>query len=196
MVDRSSRPRRSPRRTAGRSSAGSCTCAAAAAGARPDRPAGWACTPSTVHRVLRRGRHAPAGPRRPGHPAASCAGSRCAATSTPSPGRPGPRRHQEARPHPRRRRLARPRPAAGGRNSRSHHAARSRPVIGYGFIHTAVDDHSRLAYTEILADEQAATAAAFWVRAHALFAATASPSSASSPTTAPATGPSIWRRRC
>jgi transposase InsO family protein len=34
----------------------------------------------------------------------------------------------------------------------------------------AVDDHSRLAYTEVLADEKGATAAAFWLRAAKLFA--------------------------
>jgi transposase InsO family protein len=41
----------------------------------------------------------------------------------------------------------------------------------YGYVHTAIDDHSRLAYSEILPDEQAPTAAAFWARAHAFFAA-------------------------
>jgi transposase InsO family protein len=41
---------------------------------------------------------------------------------------------------------------------------------GYAFIHTAIDDHSRLAYSEILPDEQGPTAAAFWARAHAWFA--------------------------
>jgi transposase InsO family protein len=46
-----------------------------------------------------------------------------------------------------------------------------KPVIGYAYLHTAIDDHSRLAYTEILADERQATAAAFWRRAHAWFAA-------------------------
>jgi transposase InsO family protein len=45
------------------------------------------------------------------------------------------------------------------------------PGIGYSYIHSAVDDHSRLAYSEVLADEQGATAAAFWLRAHAFFAA-------------------------
>jgi transposase InsO family protein len=42
---------------------------------------------------------------------------------------------------------------------------------GYHFLHTALDDHSRLAYTEVLPDEQAATAAAFWRRAVIWFAA-------------------------
>jgi len=41
---------------------------------------------------------------------------------------------------------------------------------GYGFIHSAVDDHSRLAYSEILTDERKETAVAFWARAQAWFA--------------------------
>ncbi len=43
--------------------------------------------------------------------------------------------------------------------------------MGYAYLHTAIDDHSRVAYTEVLADEQGATAAAFWRRAEAWFAA-------------------------
>jgi transposase InsO family protein len=42
---------------------------------------------------------------------------------------------------------------------------------GYHYLHNAVDDHSRLAYTEILADEAKETAAAFWQRANAWFQA-------------------------
>ena len=42
---------------------------------------------------------------------------------------------------------------------------------GIAFIHTALDDHSRLAYSEILTDEKAATCAGFLRRAHAWFAA-------------------------
>ena len=41
---------------------------------------------------------------------------------------------------------------------------------GYAYLHHAVDDHSRLAYSEILGDERGATAAAFWARARAFFA--------------------------
>ncbi len=41
---------------------------------------------------------------------------------------------------------------------------------GYAFLHHAVDDHSRLAYSEILDDERKETASAFWVRANAFFA--------------------------
>jgi len=42
---------------------------------------------------------------------------------------------------------------------------------GYAFLHHAVDDHSRLAYSEILGDEKKETASAFWVRARGFFTA-------------------------
>jgi transposase InsO family protein len=60
--------------------------------------------------------------------------------------------------------------AAGGRNKHKHNPG-SHPVIGYHFLHTAIDDHSRLAYSEILPDEQGTTAAAFWARAAAWLSA-------------------------
>src|SRR4029453_8903051 len=41
---------------------------------------------------------------------------------------------------------------------------------GYRYIHTALDDRTRLVYSEILNDERALTAAAFWARAAAWFA--------------------------
>lgn len=41
---------------------------------------------------------------------------------------------------------------------------------GFRFLHHAVDDYSRLAYSEIHGDEQGVTAAAFWSRANAFFA--------------------------
>ena len=41
---------------------------------------------------------------------------------------------------------------------------------GYVYLHHAVDDHSRLAYSEILSDERKETAAAFWKRAQQFFA--------------------------
>ncbi|MFG3362676.1 IS481 family transposase [Streptomyces griseofuscus] len=43
------------------------------------------------------------------------------------------------------------------------------PVIGYSFVHTAIDDHSRLAYSEVLSDERKETAASFWQRANIFF---------------------------
>ncbi|RWR24145.1 transposase, partial [Agrococcus lahaulensis] len=41
--------------------------------------------------------------------------------------------------------------------------------LGYAFLHHAIDDHSRLAYSEILVDERKETAAGFWSRARAFF---------------------------
>lgn len=43
--------------------------------------------------------------------------------------------------------------------------------LGFDYIHSAVDDRSRLAYSEIYSDERGPTAAAFWTRAAAFFAA-------------------------
>ena len=42
---------------------------------------------------------------------------------------------------------------------------------GYAYIHHAVDDHSRLAYSEIHTDGRKETAVGFWCRARAWFAA-------------------------
>src|SRR4051812_9264174 len=42
--------------------------------------------------------------------------------------------------------------------------------LGYDYVHSLVDDHSRLAYSEILPDEKGATCAAFLARAAAYFA--------------------------
>ncbi len=56
--------------------------------------------------------------------------------------------------------------AQGRRNARATTTERrnNRAPIGYGYLHNAVDDHSRLAYTEILPDEKKETAVAFWRR--------------------------------
>jgi len=43
--------------------------------------------------------------------------------------------------------------------------------LGYDYVHSLVDDHSRLAYSEILPDEKGITCAAFLSRAAAYFAA-------------------------
>jgi transposase InsO family protein len=41
--------------------------------------------------------------------------------------------------------------------------------VGYAFVHTAIDSHTRLAYSEVLPDEKGHTAATFWQRAHRWF---------------------------
>src|SRR5438876_424088 len=43
--------------------------------------------------------------------------------------------------------------------------------IGYDYVHSVVDDHSRFAYSEILDDEQGDTCAGFFARALEEFAA-------------------------
>ena len=42
--------------------------------------------------------------------------------------------------------------------------------VGYDYVHSLVDDHSRLAYSEVLADEKGTTCAGFLTRAAAYFA--------------------------
>jgi transposase InsO family protein len=62
-------------------------------------------------------------------------------------------------------------PDGGGHKALGRQAGRKkRSGAGYSFIHTAVDDHSRLACSEILADEKQETATSFWTRAQAYFA--------------------------
>jgi transposase InsO family protein len=59
---------------------------------------------------------------------------------------------------------------AHGRQMGSTHA-RKMARIGFDYIHSVVDDHSRLAYSEILPDEKGPTCAAFLLRAAAYFTA-------------------------
>ena len=63
---------------------------------------------------------------------------------------------------------------AGRHNSRADKrsgikAKNGHPARGYHFLHSAIDGYSRLAYSELLADERKETAAAFWLRANAWF---------------------------
>jgi transposase InsO family protein len=57
--------------------------------------------------------------------------------------------------------------AASGKPRNAHH----NPVLGTAFVHTVLDDHSRVAYAEIHDDETAATALGVLRRAVAWFAA-------------------------
>jgi transposase len=52
------------------------------------------------------------------------------------------------------------------RQGSSKHGARS---VGWEYVHIAIDDHSRLAYAEVLADEKASTAVGFLRRAVAYY---------------------------
>jgi transposase InsO family protein len=65
-------------------------------------------------------------------------------------------------------------PAGGGWRAHGR-AARERTrdrsaKIGFDYVHSLVDDHSRLAYSEVLADEKGPTCAGFLTRAAAYFA--------------------------
>lgn len=66
-------------------------------------------------------------------------------------------------------------PAGGGWRAHGRQmgstGAKKRARIGFDYVHSVVDDHSRLAYSEVLDDEQAPTCAAFFERALNYFAA-------------------------
>jgi transposase InsO family protein len=158
LADRSSRPRRSPTRT--RPSVERRIIALRRRrGLGPARIAGIVRVPaSTVHRVLVR--H---GLNRLDH--------LDRATRQPirrmTTARPGELVHVDIK------KLGRiPR---GGRwrvNGRAAERGRwHRTKVGYAFVHSAVDAHTRLAYSEVLGDELGVTAAEFWHRAAAFFSA-------------------------
>jgi transposase InsO family protein len=57
-----------------------------------------------------------------------------------------------------------------GRDSTQHRTRDRVRSPGYDYVHAAIDDHSRLAYAEVLADERGATCAGFLRRAGVFFA--------------------------
>jgi len=87
-------------------------------------------------------------------------------------------RYEKARPgelvHVDIKKLGKIRPGGGwkvhGRGSEQD-KAKHKVRVGYDFVHSAVDDHSRLAYSEVLPDERKETCVAFWTRANAFFSA-------------------------
>ena len=109
----------------------------------------------------------PPGPRPPASRSAatSASGPASWSTSTSRNSATSPTAAAGASPGARRASTTGPPPPAPRRNRYGQ------PLLGYGYLHTALDDHSRLAYTEILADERKDTAAAFLARAHAWYAA-------------------------
>ncbi len=64
-------------------------------------------------------------------------------------------------------------PGSGGRadpkQSKASHTSGHRR-LGYDYVHSAVDDHSRAAYSESLPNEKSETCAAFLLRTAACFA--------------------------
>ena len=118
--------------------------------------------PSTVHKVLRRYQAPPLAWTDP-------------ATGARLRARPTPRRYEHEAPgdlvHVDVKKLGRI-PDGGGH--RVHGRAKGNRVKGtarpgMACVHNAVDDHSRLAYSEVLPDEKKETTAAFWKRANAYF---------------------------
>lgn len=61
-------------------------------------------------------------------------------------------------------------PTGGGWRAHGRGKAGRRRKVGYCYIHSIVDDHSRLAYSEPLNNEQATTTVAFFRRARVWFA--------------------------
>jgi transposase InsO family protein len=63
-------------------------------------------------------------------------------------------------------------PAGGGWrvHGRAAMTRDKRTSVGYDYVHSLIDDHSRLAYSEVLTDEKGTTCAAFLDRALAYFA--------------------------
>jgi len=55
-----------------------------------------------------------------------------------------------------------------GREAAPHHG---RSNAGYRYLHSAIDDRTRVVYSEVLDDEQAWTAAGFWHRANVFYEA-------------------------
>jgi transposase InsO family protein len=154
LFDRSSRPARSPRRLAPELEHAICECR---------RKTGWGprlvagatgVAHSTVWKVLRR-----FGLSRPPRPLREPANR----YEWPCP---GDLLHLDVSRYAR---FLRPGHRVTGDRSRS--AAEVERRVGYDFVHAVVDDHSRLAYAEIHADERAQTAVAFLERALAFFAA-------------------------
>jgi transposase InsO family protein len=155
LLDRSSRPQRSPRQLSADMQERICDCR---------RQTGWGprlvagvtgFAHSTVWKVLRR--HGLS--RRP-HPGKEPANS----YEWPCP---GDLLHMDTSRYAR---FLRPgHRVTGDRSQRSRNWMRSETRVGYDHAHAIVDDHSRLAYVELHTDEKAATVTSFVQRALAYF---------------------------
>lgn len=61
-------------------------------------------------------------------------------------------------------------PGGGGwRTLGRQRGRKNRTNVGYSYLHSAIDDYSRVVYSEILDDESQGTAAEFWERANTFF---------------------------
>jgi transposase InsO family protein len=155
LFDRSSRPRHSPRLLDRLAQERICECRRHT-GWGPRLVAGVCGYPhSTVWKVLRR--HGISRPERPASEPANRYEWPC----------PGDLLHMDTARYAR---FTRPGHAVtGDRSQQSRRWMRPDTRVGYDYAHAIVDDHSRLAYVELLADEKAATVTAFVERALAWF---------------------------
>jgi transposase InsO family protein len=151
-LDRSSRPHRSPRRTSAEVEARVCA-ARERTGWGPRLIAGeTGVAHSTVHAILRR--H--------GRSRAPRAAERAFVRyEWPCP---GDLLHMDVKRYPR---FRRPGHAVTGDRRKTHYEKTHR--LGHDYFHAIVDDHSRMAYGELLDDERADTVSAFVARALAWF---------------------------
>jgi transposase InsO family protein len=154
LLDRSSRPHRSPRLLAGDLQERICDCR---------RKTGWGprlvagatgFAHSTVWKVLRR------------------AGLSRRARAVREPANsyewpcPGDLLHMDVCSYAR---FLRPGHRVTGDRSQSRRGRRVETTLGYDYAHAIVDDHTRLAYVELLDDQKAATVTGFLERALAFF---------------------------
>ena len=166
LMDRSSRPRRSPTRT-------SPDVEAAVVAARVEHRRGqdWigfelGLAPRTVSRILRR------------HDLPRLALCDPMTGEVIRASRATPVRYERAQPgelvHMDVKKIGRI-PDGGGWRAHGRQMGKTsvqkKARIGFDYVHSVVDDHSRYAYSEILDDEKAATTAAFFERALQHFAA-------------------------
>jgi transposase InsO family protein len=157
LLDRSSRPHRSPRELAAELQERICACRRQTGWGPRLVAAGTGFSQSTVWKVLKR-----AGISRPERPPREPANS----YEWPCP---GDLLHMDVS---RFARFERPGHAVtGDRSPRWRRSLHSQRLVGYDFAHAIVDDHSRLAYVELHRDERAATVTGFVERALAFFAA-------------------------
>ncbi len=158
LLDRSSRPHRSPRRTGSKTEERVCRLrrqkrwGPARIGARLGVPA------STVHKILvRSGLNRLSWIDRP-------TGRVIRRYERPEP---GDLVHLDVK------KVGKVPPGGGwrahGRGNAAARGTRRRPRVGYSYLHVAIDDHSRLAYVEALDDETADTLCGFFERARIWF---------------------------
>jgi len=167
LLDRSSRPRSSPRQTSVQTTQKIVAARVVEHVGARELSALLGVPASTIGAVLRRAQlpHLADLDRITGQvlrgPGAS---SRRASEQRYERSRPGEMLHVDVK------KLGKVPPGGGWRAHGRSEAVRGRG-LGWDYVHVAVDDHTRLAYAEVLADEKAATCAAFLHRAVGWFRA-------------------------